>query len=285
MNEAEWHKFRRLFIEEPERQDSKFYDFVIKQLFTEPAIRGGGSINIGTPHDPEMIDLRYDGRDTRVVGNLFAAFIRQRVPAFVIDNSNSAAIDYLTNVYCGKAGKQGAVIRGNVGSGKTLLLLLWLYFRQNIMRDQREGGGHYGRPTRETTYTIYDNLKLISLFMKYQYGLFERRLSDVLVIDDAGSTGSVNHYGIPVNIIENIILRRYEDYKRDPRIETYITTNLTAEAFSAQLGARAHSRCMELMEFNSVILIGKDRRHASQSVTAWNYNPKMLDPFEPAFVL
>ncbi len=278
----EWiPEFRRLFSEDISSQRDRFFDFIVDTIFDNKAVVDG-FFDFGSPQNPDPFTFRYGGKDPVVVNKLFRAFIRRRLPAFVIDDNNEDVIRYLVNVYCNVSERRGVVIRGNVGSGKTLLVLLWIFFRRRVLTDERPGWGEiYGRSTRPTKVVFLDQLKIVSLFQKYQFELFNRRLGDVLVIDDVGIIGDVTHFGTRINLIENIIYRRYNDAKEDRSIETYLTTNLTSAKFCELFGDRVFSRVVELMAWNEGILVGDDRRLSAKSVTEWIFKTDFYDPFNP----
>ena len=75
--------------------------------------------------------------------------------------------------------------------------------------------------------------------------------------DDLGTERQGKHYGDAANVMEQIILNRY-DNTNAPWYYTHITTNLTADEIENYYGTRVRSRMREM--FNLITLEGEDRR-------------------------
>lgn len=254
------------------RRDPHTFDSNIDLIFSGKLI--DGLFNFGSKRDPQLINVRYREKDPEVVTGLFRSFLKKRFPDFAIDKSNEEAIKYLVDIYTGKSDKRGLVVSGNTGSGKTLLLKLWIYFRKYVLRDERA----YSNGLRSRSYVFYDPLTLLKHFQKDQYDIFSKRLGDVLILDDIGLIPPVNYFGTMVDIAGNLIFKRYDDTKEDPQLELYLTTNLTPDQLKTALGERTISRLAELTEIKSGVLAGVDRRKIDTRVGEWNLGNIFFDP-------
>ena len=195
----------------------------------------------------EQVILRYQGDDPDIVSKLFNTYCRLFYPDYKIDESNQAVINYLINIAVKKSDKRGIIIRGNVGSGKTLLALIWVSFLQNVFNEYE-----FCR--------YYTPVNIISQFMEAGYDFFTWSTGMLLLIDDIGINTENNYYGNKVNIIEQIIYSRYELFKRNPDITTICTTNLIYKDMVELYGERVMSRLNEMTNWNDGLLVGNDRR-------------------------
>lgn len=75
--------------------------------------------------------------------------------------------------------------------------------------------------------------------------------------DDLGTENTKKNYGNQVNVMENIILNRY-DMGSMPYYYTHVTTNLSSDEIEQAYGTRVRSRMRQM--FNMITLGGEDRR-------------------------
>lgn len=148
---------------------------------------------------------------------------------------------------------KGIMLCGNIGRGKTTLMGI---FRANQRRSYRliscreladrfASDGHemlhmWSRPMPAPN--SIDNL-------------FQTELG--VCFDDLGTESTKKSYGNSVNVMENIILNRY-DMGVLPWYCTHLTTNLSGDEIEEYYGTRARSRMREM--FNMLTLSGEDRR-------------------------
>jgi DNA replication protein DnaC len=250
---ARAEEFKHRLTEDTASQSDQFFDWIVRRAWKH------GIINCGTPRNIDMVSLRYSGNDPVVVRRLFDSFTRCYIPGFVIDDANEKPVDYLVKIYCGLSDKNGLCITGPVGSGKTLLIRAWLKFRQNIIQDY-VNINKSGTRQRERNHCYYTAIQLIHLFEKHGFELFTVRHGDVLVMDDVRDMVEATRYGNRVNMVEQMIFARYDQFKVIPNTETYITGNLTWKQIEELIGPRASSRLEELTEWNSGLLVTGDRR-------------------------
>lgn len=138
---------------------------------------------------------------------------------------------------------KGLFITGNVGVGKTLLAKLMTHttrvFRQPLV----------------TTNRICDKYQENGIeFIMNQYGATDRFTG--YVFDDLGAERiPVNYMGNTLNVMERIILNRYE--QRQHHL-THFTSNLQGDEIEKIYGSRVRSRLREMC--NVFQLTGTDRR-------------------------
>ena len=216
--------------------------------------------------------LPYSGRDEDVILRLFKGYIRLVCPEFIIDDSNFQVIESLVNIAAGKAQRNGLILRGACGVGKTALLKIWLKFRLVVLSpfDGKRITTLNDRDRNRVLKIVFlDPSTLISRFAKEGYSFFENHFGDILFIDDLGLTTNVNHFGTITNILEELIYCRYSKTKELPTCELYGTTNLTSLQLAELIGERAISRIMEMASWNEGLLQGPDRRKSENYLKQW----------------
>jgi len=222
--------------------------------------------------DNTNVYLPYDGRDEDVILILFKGYIEIEYPEFVIDDSNLQVIKSLINITAGNAQRNGLILRGSCGVGKTALLKLWLNFRLVVLSpfDKKISIAHHYRDEKKVLKIVFlDPSTLMSRFAKEGYSFFENHFGDILFIDDLGLTTNVNHFGTITNILEELIYCRYSKTKELPTCELYGTTNLTSLQLADLIGERAISRTMEMASWNEGLLQGPDRRKSENYLKQW----------------
>jgi len=218
-----------------------------------------------------LIFLPYNGGDLDCVMRLFKGYVRLQFPEFQIDKLNTSIIEYLANIAIGSADRKGLIIRGEVGVGKTTLLKIWLKFRLTILAPniaelpiRRDDVND-----RVMKVSFLDPISLLSAFTKSGYGLFEEKTGDILVVDDLGISTDINHFGTIVNVLEQLILSRYNEFKNSPNLEFYGTTNLTSDQLTQLIGERAKSRLTEMTAWKEGLILGNDRRKDKRKLNVW----------------
>lgn len=224
------------------------------------------------------IPLPTDNRDPVFIRRLLDVFIRLNYPDFVMNDSTSTIFDRLIGIITGTHKQRGLIVYGPVGSGKTLALLIWIHFRTRIINESGELQTKYLQQTpKKRRFTMYNPTDLTRHFLKYGFDFFNYTTApDVLVLDDIGIQTIITYYGTQTNMIEQLIFARYDAHKRNPDLEIYATTNLTALKLKTALGDRAFSRLIELAAWDPGQLIADDHR-MKQPVGTWPdirfYNP------------
>ena len=205
------------------------------------------------------INMPYQGNNDSLIIRLFMVYIKVFWPTFIIDDTNRPIIQSLSKIAAGISKKRGLILHGNVGTGKTTLLLIWIEFYQNILNPKLK-------------VCFYTSQKLLSLFHEHSYSLFERVHGEMLILDDIGLNPEINHFGNKISIITEMILSRYNNFKFDPQLQFICTTNLNQEQLHSVIGERALSRLIEMTEWSNGKMTGSDRREQDGTLKEWPKN-------------
>ncbi len=182
---------------------------------------------------------------------------------YTLDDQNHAAIKALCLYYANDPKfeeldesfslNKGLMLCGNVGTGKTTLMRI---FSVN----------------NRAPYTIISCRKLADMYSSngpetlHQYSRLIDTPSSLdtmyrskvgICFDDLGTERMGKHYGSDANVMEQLLLNRY-DHTDAPWHYTHLTTNLNAEEIEKAYGTRCRSRCREM--FNQIVITGADRR-------------------------
>lgn len=149
--------------------------------------------------------------------------------------------------------KKGILLAGGVGVGKTTLMQLFgrnplssfiIVPCRNIANEYVD----YGNDMLDK----YTSEYLPSSDNPFQHNTFG------LCFDDLGTETRKRNYGNELNVLEEIILTRYER-RQTLQNKTHITTNLTGDSIGEMYGERVRSRMREM--FNIIVFDGsKDMR-------------------------
>jgi predicted ATPase len=185
---------------------------------------------------------------------------------FKIDSDNKKAIYGLIHYFFGNKMeaekysidlKKGLMIRGNIGTGKSLLMKI---FQQLMYFYNRELNQYYqfidtSRVREEFVISGYSGTE------KYTKKNCRNSIPNIWCFDDLGLEGTVaKYFGSETNIMADILYHRYNLWSHF-RIPTFITTNLLPSQIEELYGDRLRSRFHEM--FNDIVLDGKDRRYNS----------------------
>lgn len=154
---------------------------------------------------------------------------------------------------------KGLLIMGNVGVGKSIMLLVFRKFVMECLQNRVF--------TIEKTIDIAGNFSLEGYPIIQQHGdqcfsnkngRMADRVPRTKCYDDLGSEEqSTSFYGSKINVMEKIILKRY-DFFITHKMKTFITTNLSPSQLESKYGERVMSRLREMM--NPIYYPGEDRR-------------------------
>ncbi len=145
---------------------------------------------------------------------------------------------------------KGILITGPVGCGKTSLMTLMKYLtpaeRKFILK-----------PCRDISFEfIQDGYEVIH---RYSKGNQQQLNPKIYCFDDLGLENNLKYYGNECNVMAEIILSRYDLYI-SRKIQTHITTNLSASEIEGIYGNRVRSRMRELFNLIAFENIAKDKR-------------------------
>lgn len=146
--------------------------------------------------------------------------------------------------------KKGILLSGPIGCGKTSIMNLMKYLTSSEFKFSI-------KPCRDISFEfIQDGYNVIH---KYSKGQLYKSEPKIYCFDDLGLENNLKYFGNECNVMAEILLSRYDIYI-SKRIQTHITTNLSASEIEAQYGNRVRSRMREL--FNLVAFDNgvKDKR-------------------------
>lgn len=197
---------------------------------------------------------------------LFLMIARNMEGNFIVDENNSDIIDLVC--YYMRSDKKfnelnpeynikkGLLFLGSLGTGKTILLKSISHLLATF--SDYEYSYNPG-------FKIIPSYRISANFIKHGYEYFdnpiltgENVMDDVLGIDDLGAENKINYYGTPINVVGELILRRYDKRQAQHKGLLLCTSNLNGEGLKEFYGERVHDRLVEMV--NPIILTGKSRR-------------------------
>lgn len=145
---------------------------------------------------------------------------------------------------------KGILLSGPIGCGKTSLMNIMKYLTPTEHK-------FFVKPCRDISFEfIQDGYQVIHKYSKGKLYEFEPR---TICFDDLGTENNLKYYGNECNVMAEIILSRYEIYIAK-RIQTHLTTNLSASEIESQYGNRVRSRMRELFNLIAYDNNAKDKR-------------------------
>lgn len=145
---------------------------------------------------------------------------------------------------------KGILMSGPVGCGKTSIM--------NLMKHLTSVESKFiVKPCRDISFEfIKDGYEVIH---RYSRGKLDQLDPKIYCFDDLGLENNLKYYGNECNVMAEILLSRYDLYI-SKRIQTHITTNLSASEIEAQYGNRVRSRMRELFNLIAYDNNTKDKR-------------------------
>lgn len=145
---------------------------------------------------------------------------------------------------------KGILLSGPVGCGKTSLM--------NLMKHLTPTEHKFlVKPCRDISFEfIQDGYQIIH---KYSKGKLYESEPKTICFDDLGIENNLKYYGNECNVMAEILLSRY-DLFISKRIQTHITTNLSATEIEKHYGNRVRSRLRELCNLIAFDNVAKDKR-------------------------
>lgn len=145
---------------------------------------------------------------------------------------------------------KGILISGPVGCGKTSLMTL---MKQLTPTEYK----FIIKPCRDISFEfIKEGYEVIH---RYSKGKLHQLDPKIYCFDDLGLENNLKYYGNECNVMAEILLSRY-DLFISRRIQTHITTNLSASEIETLYGNRVRSRMRELFNLIAYDNNTKDKR-------------------------
>lgn len=145
---------------------------------------------------------------------------------------------------------KGILLSGPIGCGKTSIMNIMKYLTPTEYK-------FFVKPCRDISFEfIQDGYQIIHKYSKGKLYEFEPK---TICFDDLGTENNLKYYGNECNVMAEIILSRYDVYTAK-RIQTHITTNLSASEIELQYGNRVRSRMRELFNLIAYNNNTKDKR-------------------------
>ena len=131
---------------------------------------------------------------------------------------------------------KGILLSGPVGCGKTSLMNLMKYLTPIEYKFSV-------KPCRDISFEfIQDGYEVIHGYSK---GKLYQSEAKTICFDDLGTENNLKYFGNECNVMAEILLSRYDLYI-SRKLQTHITTNLSATEIEKNYGNRVRSRLREL---------------------------------------
>lgn len=145
---------------------------------------------------------------------------------------------------------KGILLSGPIGCGKTSIMNIMKYLTPIEHK-------FFVKPCRDISFEFIQDGYLV--IHKYSKGKLYESEPKTICFDDLGTESNLKYYGNECNVMAEIILSRYDVYIAK-RIQTHITTNLSASEIETQYGNRVRSRMRELFNLIAYDNNSKDKR-------------------------
>ena len=145
---------------------------------------------------------------------------------------------------------KGLLLAGPIGSGKTSLMNLMKYLAPTENKFSV-------KPCRDISFEfIQDGYQIIH---KYSIGKLYESNPRTICFDDLGTESNLKYFGNECNVMAEIILSRY-DLFISKKLQTHITTNLSASEIEKHYGNRVRSRLREMVNLIAYDKTTPDKR-------------------------
>lgn len=145
---------------------------------------------------------------------------------------------------------KGILLSGPIGCGKTSIMNIMKYLTPTEHK-------FFVKPCRDISFEfIQDGYQIIH---KYSKGKLYEYEPKTICFDDLGTESNLKYYGNECNVMAEIILSRYDVYIAK-RIQTHITTNLSASEIETQYGNRVRSRMRQMLNLIAYDKTTSDKR-------------------------
>jgi DNA replication protein DnaC len=145
---------------------------------------------------------------------------------------------------------KGILLSGPIGCGKTSLMNLMKHLATTEHK-------FFVKPCRDISFEfIQDGYQIIH---KYSKGKLYESEPKTICFDDLGTENNLKYYGNECNVMAEILLSRYDIFT-SKKIQTHITTNLSATEIENVYGNRVRSRMREMFNLIAYDKTIKDKR-------------------------
>lgn len=146
--------------------------------------------------------------------------------------------------------QKGILLTGPIGCGKTTIMNLM----KHIAPPEHK---YFVKPTRDISFEfIQDGYEVIH---RYSKGKLYQSNAKTICFDDLGTENNLKYYGNECNVIAEILLSRY-DLFTTKRLQTHITTNLSAIEIENHYGNCVRSRLREMVNLIAYDKTTPDKR-------------------------
>ena len=196
---------------------------------------------------PELIKLSFDETFEHYLN-----LAKKMIPKFELNEYNEPIFNILCEYFLSDEEEKGILLCGPVGCGKTSLMKI---FSLNTK------SSYQVISCRDVSYEFsvngFDAIDKYSVEIKTSANKFNQNTYG-FCFDDLGTEDIRQHFGNKVNVLQDVILNRYDKTKKG---YTHITTNLTLEQIKIIYGERFLSRMKEMFKMITFDLDAKDLRN------------------------
>ncbi len=145
---------------------------------------------------------------------------------------------------------KGILLTGPIGCGKTTMMNLMKFLTSKEYK-------FMVKPSREISFEfIQDGYQIIH---KYSSGKLYQYEPKIYCFDDLGIENNLKYFGNECNVMAEILLSRY-DLFINKKLQTHITTNLSASEIEKNYGNRVRSRFRAMFNLIAFDVQSKDKR-------------------------
>ena len=182
--------------------------------------------------------------------------------AFEIDANNEKVLEFmfayfsnsdlLEKKYNGRLNK-GILLYGNIGVGKSFVFEIL-----DALHQKHKYGGFAVRNV--STLTLMDEtIRYLSNpgLAQNDKTLYQQYSKSTIHFEDLGRERKINHFGNSIEIMDEYLLLRYNEFRKSG-LKTYITTNLNLEELEKRYSPQLYDRLFQM--FKILELQGNSRR-------------------------